>query len=60
MNYNVIKTKDGEVLLDLREDSVSPDNLLEGFTAHDRTGAAIEGTYVPKPGIINVTIREVL
>lgn len=60
MNYNVIKTKDGEVLLDLREDSVSPNNLLEGFTAHDRTGAVIEGTYVPKPGIINVTIREVL
>ena len=59
MNYNVIKIKDGEVLLDLREDSVSPNNLLEGFTAHDRTGAVIEGTYVPKPGIINVTIREV-
>ena len=59
MNYNVIKTKDGEVLLDLREDSVSPNNLLEGFTAHDRTGAVIEGTYVPKPGIINITIREV-
>lgn len=59
MDYNVIKTKDGEILLDLREDSVSPNNLLEGFTAHDRSGAVIKGTYVPKPGVVNVTIKEV-
>ena len=59
MNYNVVKTKEGEILLDLREDSVNPSSLLEGFTAHDRSGAIIEGTYVPKPGIVDVTIKEV-
>ena len=59
MNYNVVKTKDGEILLDLREDSVNPNSLLEGFTAHDRSGAIIEGTYVPEPGIVDVTIKEV-
>ena len=59
MNYNVVKTKDGEILLDLREDSVNPSSLLEGFTAHDRSGAIIEGTYVPEPGIVDVTIKEV-
>lgn len=33
----------GNVLLDLTADTVSPDKLLNGFTAHDRSGEAITG-----------------
>lgn len=33
-----------ETRLDLRSDTVDPASLLSGVTAHDRTGAAIEGT----------------
>lgn len=34
----------GKVLLDLTEDTVSPDKLISGTTAHDKTGAKIIGT----------------
>lgn len=34
----------GEVLLDLTGDSVAPDKLAKGVTAHDKTGAPIVGT----------------
>ena len=33
----------GEVLIDLTADSVTADNLLAGITAHDKSGAPIEG-----------------
>lgn len=33
----------GEVLMDLTGDSVQPDKLLQGYTAHDKAGEAIEG-----------------
>ncbi len=33
-------------LIDLTEDTVSANNLLAGETAHDRSGASIEGTVV--------------
>lgn len=34
----------GKVLLDLTEDTVSPDKLISGVTCHDKTGAKIIGT----------------
>ena len=34
----------GKVLLDLTEDTVSPEKLISGATAHDKTGAKIVGT----------------
>lgn len=34
----------GKVLLDLTEDTVSPDKLISGATCHDKTGAKIIGT----------------
>lgn len=34
----------GETLIDLSSDTVGPDFLLEGATAHDRSGAIITGT----------------
>lgn len=34
----------GQTLVDLTGDTVTPDSLLEGVTAHDASGAAITGT----------------
>ena len=34
----------GETIMDLTGDTVSANKLLSGFTAHDKTGAPIEGT----------------
>lgn len=34
----------GEVLMDLTGDTVQPDKLLQGYTAHDKAGEAIAGT----------------
>ena len=34
----------GKVLIDLTEDSVTPETLAEGVTAHDKSGALIVGT----------------
>ena len=37
-------------LVDLTADTVTPDKLAKGATAHDKTGATITGTYVaPTP-----------
>lgn len=33
-----------EVLIDLTKDTVTPDKMLKGFTAHDQSGAEITGT----------------
>lgn len=35
---------DGEVLIDLTADTVTPDKLAKGITAHDKSGAIITGT----------------
>ena len=32
------------VLIDLTEDTITPDKLVHGYTAHDRSGEAIVGT----------------
>lgn len=37
----------GEVLIDLTEDSVTPETLAEGVTAHDASGKIIVGTMIP-------------
>lgn len=38
----------GNTLLDLTGDTVQPNKLLSGITAHDKSGASIEGTIVTK------------
>lgn len=35
---------DGRTLIDLTADTVTPDKLLSGYTAHDKSGAPITGT----------------
>lgn len=42
--YNSKVVYFGEVLMDLTSDTVEPSKLLEGFTAHDKSGAPIVGT----------------
>lgn len=37
----------GSTLIDLTGDTVAADKLLEGYTAHDKAGAKITGTYTP-------------
>lgn len=50
----------GKVLIDLTEDTVKAENLLEGTTAHSKTGEKITGTMkkmtVSDDGAGNVTI----
>lgn len=36
-----------DTLIDLTEDTVTADTLMQGYTAHDKSGAQITGTYVP-------------
>lgn len=43
MGYNKV-VYGGKTLMDLTGDSVTPDKLLAGETAHDKSGEAIEGT----------------
>lgn len=42
--YNSKVVYFGEVLMDLTNDTVEPSKLLEGFTAHDKSGSPIVGT----------------
>lgn len=39
-----------QTLIDISSDTVTPNTLLSGVTAHDNTGAAIVGTYTPTSG----------
>ena len=42
-----------EVKMDLTNDTVSADNLLEGETAHDRSGSPVVGTAKQGHSILN-------
>ena len=52
----------GNVLIDLTADSITPAKLQTGVTAHDRTGAVIEGecTYDADTQDATATVDEVL
>lgn len=43
----------GATVLDLTEDSVTPETLAEGVTAHDAAGNPIVGTYAPPVTSVN-------
>ena len=48
-----------ETLIDLTDDTVSPENLLSGATAHDRSGEQIQGTVViPTVNDSEITIQK--
>ena len=44
--YNKVVFADGTTVIDLTEDTVTADTLLNGTTAHDKTGNIITGTAV--------------
>lgn len=44
MSYNKV-VYDGKVLVDLTSDTVTPDTLFEGHTAHGKDGSAVTGTF---------------
>jgi hypothetical protein len=48
MAYNKFKLKNGTVLLDLTQDTIAPETLEKGITAHDRSGNPITGTLEHK------------
>lgn len=48
----------GETLIDISSDTVTPENLLQGYTAHDKSGAPIVGTFVPGTAAVVVTEDE--
>lgn len=50
------------VLIDLTADTVTPDKILAGFTAHDQSGASITGTceYDVNSGDATVQVAEIL
>ena len=52
----------GNTLIDLTSDTVAAENLLSGFTAHDRSGAIITGTctYNADTSDADVTASEIL
>ncbi len=43
MENNKVQLSDGTVLIDLTGDTVASDKLLDGVTAHDKSGALIVG-----------------
>lgn len=60
MANNKVQLSDGTVLLDLTGDTVTPNTLLSGVTAHNAAGERIVGTVTAGGGITNFpTIEEV-
>ena len=49
---NKIVTTDGDVLMDLTQDTATPETVLEGETFHLRSGAPATGTYRPSDEIV--------
>lgn len=52
----------GNILIDLTGDTVTADKILSGFTAHDKSGASIEGTcdFDVNSGDATVAVAEML
>lgn len=48
----------GAILIDLTGDTVSEDKLLAGITAHDKSGAVIEGTCSWDVNSTDATVSE--
>lgn len=44
MAVSKVQKSNGDVLIDLTSDTVTPSALMSGYTAHDKTGALITGT----------------
>ena len=49
MGFNKFTRKDGTILCDLTTDTITADKLAKGYTAHDKSGNVIVGTYEDIP-----------
>lgn len=60
--YNNKIIYDGKILMDLTGDTVTPDKLAQGITAHDKSGAPITGTntYDSDTSDATVAVAEIL
>jgi hypothetical protein len=54
MGVNKVDTSNGETLIDLTGDTVTPETLAEGATAHDMAGNPIVGTMATGDFIIHI------
>lgn len=43
---NKVQLADGTSLIDISSDTVTAEKLMQGYTAHDRTGALITGLII--------------
>lgn len=59
-NKITLNTPDGEeVLMDLTGDTVTPETLAEGVTAHDASGEPIVGTMKPEKSTVSVSVDHI-
>lgn len=59
MAVSKVELTNGDVLIDLTEDTVTPETLAEGVTAHDKSGAAITGTIpIVRGGVSQEVVPE--
>ena len=57
MNYNKVIFGD-TTIIDLTNDTVTPDSLFAGIIAHDASGSVIEGTLQDR-GAVNATLHTI-
>lgn len=48
MGVNHVEFSNGETIVDLRDDTISPDVVLEGYTGHDAQGNPFVGRATPQ------------
>ncbi len=48
---NKVVLAGGVTLIDLTQDTVEPDKIIEGYTAHDASGAPVTGTLERATGV---------
>jgi hypothetical protein len=58
MSVNKVKLSTGETLIDLTGDSVAPETLAKGETAHDASGNKIVGTLDPRCKSYEITLAK--
>jgi hypothetical protein len=58
MAVSKVELANGEVLIDLTDDSVTPETLAEGVTAHDKSGAVIVGTMKASAEDLSAVLTE--
>lgn len=53
MTYNKV-VFDGKTLIDLTQDTVTPEKIIKGYTAHAADGSTITGEYKPPQFTVDV------